>query len=103
MDRAVNKLDRRTIFNSWDNMTPFEKDFVKQMKDLLLSKYGIDFDQVKQFGPRREKGGQCEIEEIVKKRDKFLDDRQLLRFACARFFKLEHITEVFAQHMCWRE
>lgn len=73
------------------------------MKVQLRERFGIDYDQVKGYGPRREAGGTCKVEEMDKRRDVMVTDRQMLRFGVCRFFNLDAAVKEFAEHLAWRQ
>jgi len=43
---------RRWIFEGWNNWSDFEKAKIQIVKDELLKAHGIEFNTVKDFGPR---------------------------------------------------
>ncbi len=47
---------RRFIFDSYDNYTPYEKEFLADLKKEMFKRHGIEMDKFKPFGPINEDG-----------------------------------------------
>ncbi len=55
-ETKVKGYKRRFIFDSYDNYTPYEKEFLADLKKEMFKRHGIEMDKFKPFGPINEDG-----------------------------------------------
>ena len=102
-ETKVKGYKRRFIFDSYDNYTPYEKEFLVGLKQEMFKRHGIEMDKFKPLGPRIEDG--IVIEGAQKPEsgiDMHLHDSILLRFCVARFWDINVITNDLLYHLLWR-
>ena len=46
----------RYYYGGWNNFTPFEKDFIRKVKEELKNNHGLDLNESKDYGPRVSNG-----------------------------------------------
>ena len=101
-------FQRRFIYNysnrGWDNWTQFEKDKVKEVKDIVLKENGIDLSIIKDFGP-------CTDDyqwhpgtmEIINGVDILYDDSIILRYLAAREFDVQRVIKELIPNLEFRQ
>ena len=65
--------------------------------------HGIDFDTVKDFGPRVEGPYKAGTSQVVNGRDYYFNDSYILRFLVARYFDLKKVIPELKAHLEWRQ
>ena len=95
---------RRWIFEGWNNWTDFEKQQIQIVKDTMKSEHNIDFDTVKNFGPRPAATGPYVAgnQQVVNGRDYWFGDHYILRFLVARYFDIKRVVKELRAHLEWR-
>ena len=88
----------------WQNRTPYELSFLREIKTRMLEKYGIDLDKMKPFGPRQSdgfcRGGLNPAQPGGV--DAAWDEDELLRFANGWSYRLEELCVGLYYHLEWR-
>lgn len=100
LETKVKGYKRRFIFDGYDNYTPYEKEFLVQVKEEMFKRHDIEMDKFKPLGPRTEDGITVEgAEKPENGIDMHLHDSILLRFCVSRFWDMNTITNDLLYHL----
>lgn len=70
----------------------------------MKKQFNIDFESIKDFGPRVEGGVFKDgSQQVVNGRDHWFNDSYILRFLTARFFDLKKVVKELRSHLEWRQ
>ena len=95
---------RRWFYKGWNNYTKFERDQIQLVKNAMRSKYKIDLDRVKPYGPKPEDSCFKEgTNEVVSGHDESFGDDNILRFCYGRRWNVEAICSDLIYHLEWRQ
>ena len=95
---------RRYLYQGWDNWTEIEKQWIADVKQLMLEEHGIDLTRQKPFGPRWPGGAVVDGQQkVVNGADVNVTDATILKYIIAREWNMEAIIKDLYRHLEWRQ
>jgi hypothetical protein len=103
---GTKSYQRRYIYGHEAFWTDAEKEKISEVKQLMKKSYNVDFDKIKEFGPRYAKSIWNEAENKLNPElgvDKWVDDSLVLTYLVGNGYDIKKVSKQLLRHFHWRQ